>query len=298
MLIGDFCASFTRIFVIWYIISIERFQPLHGFCLIGNPSWKGKPTINPVKEDLPNLPNIGKRVIVDWNGVIQNAKGDGRDCTDHFVVKYWIRANPTKYIMTEFIESSSRQHQLEGLIPGTPYAIQVIAREDKGPIGGVDYNRSPTVYFSTKGIPPQKLLNGTKHEMSSNERNVSSIAEYKQSFCKRIKESQMNAFTQEKINTTGEDLHMYQKRSKLISSILSSFSSRLNIIEKVLFSLVCSSRNVTKINTELDLNLSERMGKETEQQVHLQQQLQEQQEQQEVKVLAHTTNTTAGNNEE
>ena len=57
-------------------------------------------------------------------------------------------------------------------------------------------------------------------------------------------------------------------------------------------------RNVTKINTELDLNLSERMGKETEQQVHLQQQLQEQQEQQEVKVLAHTTNTTAGNNEE
>ena len=59
-------------------------------------------------------------------------------------------------------------------------------------------------------------------------------------------------------------------------------------------------RNVTKINTELEfnINLSERIGKETEQQEHLQQQLQEQQEQQKVKVLAHTTNTIAGNNEE
>ena len=41
--------------------------------------------------------STGPSVVVDWSGVIHNAKGDGRDCTDNFVIKYWLRKSPIKY---------------------------------------------------------------------------------------------------------------------------------------------------------------------------------------------------------
>ena len=48
-----------------------------AFCLIGNPKWKGEPSLQVFNEN--------RSVLVNWTGIIYNAKGGhGRDCTDNF----------------------------------------------------------------------------------------------------------------------------------------------------------------------------------------------------------------------
>ena len=48
-----------------------------AFCLIGNPKWKGEPLLQAFNEN--------RSVLVNWTGIIYNAKGGhGRDCTDNF----------------------------------------------------------------------------------------------------------------------------------------------------------------------------------------------------------------------
>ena len=52
------------------------------------------------------------------------------------------------------------------VIPKIYYDFQAVAREDKGVIGGVDWNKSPTVTFKTSSIggnsgpPPKKGSSG------------------------------------------------------------------------------------------------------------------------------------------
>ena len=49
------------------------------------------------------------------------------------------------------------------MIPKVPYQFQVVAREDKGPVLGVDYNKSPRIEFKTSSrrddsnfVPPKE----------------------------------------------------------------------------------------------------------------------------------------------
>ena len=63
--------------------------------------------------------------MVKWHGKIRNAIGNGRDCTDNFRIKYWPSIDPNNYTLTELLEPTMRQFEIENLLPGTKYAFQV-----------------------------------------------------------------------------------------------------------------------------------------------------------------------------
>jgi hypothetical protein len=52
--------------------------------------------------------------------------------------------------MSDIVAPESDALELNLIEPGVEYAYQVIAREDKGIVLGVDYNRSPTITFRTQ----------------------------------------------------------------------------------------------------------------------------------------------------
>ena len=90
----------------------------HSYCIIGNPKWIGKPSLQPVD-------NVSGSILVKWHGKIRNAIGNGRDCTDNFRIKYWPSIDPNNYTLTELLEPTMRQFEIENLLPGTKYAFQV-----------------------------------------------------------------------------------------------------------------------------------------------------------------------------
>ena len=51
----------TKLLIVTQILMIELFHISHSFCLIGNPSWTGKPTVVPVNQTESNSTNTGKR---------------------------------------------------------------------------------------------------------------------------------------------------------------------------------------------------------------------------------------------
>ena len=121
--------------------------------------------------------------------------------------------------------------------------LQVIAREDKGPIGGIDYNRSPTVYFETDAIVENKqdLHNNTNH-VEPNNPELDSTTEYAQTFCKRITSLGENSRLPGKMKDIGGNTILNTKDNKVISSVLSWLSSRLDSIEALLASIACPLR--------------------------------------------------------
>ena len=66
----------------------------------------------------------------------------------------------------------------------------MIAREDKGVVGGVDYNRSPTVYFQTKGDEG----NMTKVAVSDIKGSANGGFERIQKYCDRINKTSTDPF--------------------------------------------------------------------------------------------------------
>ena len=90
----------------------------HSYCIIGNPKWIGKPSLQPVE-------NVSTSILITWHGKIRNAKGNGRDCTDNFRIKYWPTIDSNNYTLTELLENTLRQFEIENLLPGTNYAFQV-----------------------------------------------------------------------------------------------------------------------------------------------------------------------------
>lgn len=124
----------------------------------------------------------------------------------------------------------------------------MIAREDKGPIGGIDYNRSPTVYFETDKVAASdiNIPNTTKPTKSYNGKSINSIFEYAEKFCKIIQTSKATKHLSDQIKSIGEvpfsSSFSNSEGSKLIYSILSGLSNRLDSVEHFLSSIVCSSR--------------------------------------------------------
>ena len=100
------------------IVKISYFPLGHSFCIIGNPKWIGKPSLQPVE-------NVSASILITWHGKIRNAKGNGRDCTDNFRIKYWPTIDSNNYTLTELLENTLRQFEIENLLPGTNYAFQV-----------------------------------------------------------------------------------------------------------------------------------------------------------------------------
>jgi len=240
----------------------------NGFCLIGNPTWKGKPIITILNENkgTTNSTNnmketLFKSVLVNWEGKIYNAKGNGRDCTDNFVVKYWRRIYPRGYKMTELLDKSDRQYTLNGLHTNASYAVQVIAREDKGAIG-VDYNRSPTIYFKTgDGSKIQDIEETVSQEKLDNEEirvnnGISDeTTEYKNNrekkmlyFCDQIQNRtasdlyEPNLSELENANVTGRYNLMTKNgnNASIIAPLIKTLSLRLHSIQNLLYLLACT----------------------------------------------------------
>ena len=83
------------------------------------------------------------KVRVSWDGIV-----DKRKCADSFLVKYWRKSSPATYKMTTPVPTQVSYEDIE-ISPKVIYLYQVIAREDKGMILGVDYNKAKPVEFRT-----------------------------------------------------------------------------------------------------------------------------------------------------
>ena len=84
-----------------------------------------------------------RTVRVTWEGIVEYEK-----CVDNYLVKYWQKSNPQGYNLTELIDK--QQYTTDLIItPKVNYVFQVIAREDKGGLLGIDYNKSDQKEFKT-----------------------------------------------------------------------------------------------------------------------------------------------------
>ncbi len=83
------------------------------------------------------------RVRVSWRGLVTK-----EDCADNYVVKYWQRLAPNDYDITDIVPKGRYSVEVT-VVPKVIYQFQAVAREEKGIIGGVDWNKSPTTSFQT-----------------------------------------------------------------------------------------------------------------------------------------------------
>lgn len=117
------------------------------FILIRAPSCLGycwQAGKNPGFTDAPQIRQLAMdRVLVSWEGLVTK-----EDCADNYVVKYWQRQAPSEYKVTDIVEKGKYEVEII-VVPKVKYMFQAVAREEKGIIGGVDWNKSPTATFLT-----------------------------------------------------------------------------------------------------------------------------------------------------
>jgi len=99
-----------------------------------NPKFTGPPKVEQV--------NV-RKVRVSWFGLVEM-----RDCADQFLVKYWPSSSPSNYMTTTLVNNDVNAIDVE-VTPFVPYEFQAVAREDKGLIGGIDWNKSDKTEFKT-----------------------------------------------------------------------------------------------------------------------------------------------------
>ena len=106
----------------------------------------------------------------------------------------------------------------------------MIAREDKGVVGGVDYNRSPTVYFQTKGDE------GNMTKVPESDIKGSAIGGFEriQKYCDRINKTSTDPFN--------NYYNSFLGGSKIVSTILHQISRRLDSLEELFFVSICLLR--------------------------------------------------------
>lgn len=134
--------------MILLLVAAFLLEDVYSYCWqVGwNPGFKTGPSIQQI--------TLAK-VRVSWAGIVEN-----RECADQFVVKYWkirgvVMAKNGRekgwlegYRLSEKVDNSVNFTDIE-VTPKVPYMFQAIAREDKGAVGGVEYNKSPAVLFKT-----------------------------------------------------------------------------------------------------------------------------------------------------
>ena len=106
-----------------------------------NPGFSGEPKVEQITIS---------RVRVSWQGIVTK-----RDCADNFVVKYWKEHDPSDYKMTDPLDVKSDYVDLK-VTPKIEHMFEVIAREDKGAVLGIEYNRATLVKFKTSSYNRNK----------------------------------------------------------------------------------------------------------------------------------------------
>ena len=134
---GLYCASFILTLVLHAPVSLVQ-----AYCWqIGhNPDFTGPPKAEQV--DL-------RTVRISWFGLVNY-----RHCTDQFLIKYWQKSDPIDYELTDLVSKEVNSIDIK-VTPKVEYQFQVVAREDKGIVGGIDYNYSPTIDFKTSAYNPE-----------------------------------------------------------------------------------------------------------------------------------------------
>lgn len=121
---------------------------LSSLVMLANSYCPG-PGANPSFVKGPKVEQVSlTSVVLTWKGLVKQD-----DCADQFLVKWWNRNDPGSYELSDMLTTSTTSYQVNGLAPHRSYAFQAIAREDKGWLGA-DWNKSPTVYFTTTRLNP------------------------------------------------------------------------------------------------------------------------------------------------
>jgi len=127
---------------VWRLLTVVVFISVINVPLVSAYCWQvGQ---NPSFTAVPLVQQVDLRTVrVTWEGLVQYEK-----CVDNYLVKYWQKSNPQGYQMTDLID---KEHRTSDIIvtPKINYVFQVIAREDKGGLLGIDYNKSDQSEFKT-----------------------------------------------------------------------------------------------------------------------------------------------------
>ena len=130
---------------------------------------------NPGFKEAPKIQQLTlAKVRVSWEGIVEN-----RECVDQFLVKYWKvrgvilakngreRGWEEGYKLSEQVDNTINFTDIDFLTPKARYMFQAIAREDKGAIGGVEYNKSPATLFKTSlnSASRDPLIPGVSNEL-------------------------------------------------------------------------------------------------------------------------------------
>ena len=94
-----------------------------------------------------------EEVEVDWQEQIMQP-----ECADNILVKYWEKANPASYELLDVVPKEANSVNVK-VRPGVTYEFQVIAREDKGLVGGIQWFRSQRTEFTTTGSTTTEKMN-------------------------------------------------------------------------------------------------------------------------------------------
>jgi len=127
---------------VWRLLTVVVFISVINVPLVSAYCWQAGQ--NPYFTAQPIVQQVDLRTVrVTWEGIVEYEK-----CVDNYLVKYWQKSNPQGYKMTELID---KQHYTSDIIitPKINYVFQVIAREDKGGLLGIDYNKSDQREFKT-----------------------------------------------------------------------------------------------------------------------------------------------------
>ena len=127
---------------VWRLLTVVVFISVINVPLVSAYCWQAGQ--NPYFTAQPIVQQVDLRTVrVTWEGIVQNER-----CVDNYLVKYWQKSDPQGYQMTQLID---KQHYTSDIIitPKVNYVFQVIAREDKGGLLGIDYNKSDQREFKT-----------------------------------------------------------------------------------------------------------------------------------------------------
>ena len=114
-----------------------------------NPGFSGEPKV----EQISIL-----RVRVSWEGIVTQ-----RDCADSFLVKSWKQNDPQDYKLSELVDKDANYMNVD-VLPRIYHEFQVIAREDKGLVLGVDYNKSKAVKYKTSTANKNKPIDPNERQ--------------------------------------------------------------------------------------------------------------------------------------
>jgi len=127
---------------VWRLLTVVVFISVINVPLVSAYCWQAGQ--NPYFTAQPIVQQVDLRTVrVTWEGIVEYER-----CVDNYIVKYWQKSNPQGYKMTELID---KQHYTTDIIitPKVNYVFQVITREDKGALLGIDYNKSDRIEFKT-----------------------------------------------------------------------------------------------------------------------------------------------------